>query len=43
MRDVVPEKTAPKVVNLMDALRASLAANDTGKAAKPAPKKRKSA
>ncbi len=46
VRDVVAEKATPKVVNLMDALRASLAdkpANDQGKAEKPAPKKRKTA
>lgn len=51
MRDVVPESAAPKVVNLMDALRKSLAAdkpaNDQGhtqgKAEKAAPKKRRSA
>ncbi len=46
MRDVVAETKAPKVVNLMDALRKSLAADTPAndqKAEKPAPKKRRSA
>jgi DNA end-binding protein Ku len=43
VRDVVAEKPAPKVVNLMDALRRSLAADKPANDQKSAPKKRKSA
>jgi len=43
MRDLVAEKPAPKVVNLMDALRKSLAADKPANDQKTAAKKRKSA